>query len=60
MAVLTLLAWAVGAAPFAFVPNEKSGTITVIDVATDAVVGEFKAGKRPRCITASKDGICCT
>ena len=32
---------AAGAEPFAYVPNEKSGTVSVIDTATDAVVGDF-------------------
>ncbi len=44
------------AAPFAYVPNEKSGTITVIDTETDTVVAEVKAGDKPRGLAASKDG----
>ena len=32
------------AAPFAYVPNEKSGTVSVIDTATDSVVADIKAG----------------
>src|SRR5690349_10631018 len=58
-AVVSALVWSAGsawAAPFAYVANERSGTITVIDVANDAIVGEFPAGKRPRGLTASKDG----
>src|SRR3989442_8459991 len=39
-----------------FVSNERSGDITVIDGATDAVVTTFKAGKRPRGIHAAPDG----
>src|SRR6266542_5838280 len=39
-----------------FVSNERSGDITVIDGATDAVVTTFKAGKRPRGIHATPDG----
>ena len=35
------------AAPFAYVPNEGSGSLSVIDTATDQVVGEIAAGKRP-------------
>ena len=38
------LAAAAHAAPFAYVANEKSGTISVIDTATDEVVGTIKAG----------------
>ena len=36
------------ASPFAYVPNEKSGTVSVIDVATDSVVTDIKAGSKPR------------
>lgn len=36
------------AAPMAYVPNEKSGTVSVIDTATDTVVAEIKAGSKPR------------
>ena len=35
-------------APFAYVPNEKSGTISIIDTATDQMTGEIKAGDKPR------------
>jgi YVTN family beta-propeller protein len=38
------------------VSNERSGDVTVIDAATDKVVGTFPAGKRPRGIHASPDG----
>src|SRR5438093_11351209 len=41
---------------FVYVSNERSGDITVIDGATDAVVTTFKAGKRPRGIHATPDG----
>ena len=44
------------AAPFAYVPNEKSGTISIIDIATDTVTGVIPAGKRPRGIAISPDG----
>ena len=36
------------AAPFAYVPNEKSGSVSVIDTATDTVVRTLPGGKRPR------------
>src|SRR5690349_7780808 len=36
------------AAPFAYVPNEGSATISVIDTATDQVVGELPGGSKPR------------
>ena len=52
-ALLTSLA---PAAPFAYVPNEKSGTISIIDIATDTVTGVIPAGKRPRGIAISPDG----
>ena len=44
------------AAPFAYVPNEGSGSLSVIDTATDQVVGEIAAGKKPRGIVVSADG----
>ena len=53
---LALCAGAAQAAPFAYVPNEKSGTISIIDTATDTVSGEIPAGKRPRGIAISPDG----
>jgi YVTN family beta-propeller protein len=39
-----------------FVSNERSGDVTVIDGATDSVVGTFPVGKRPRGIHATSDG----
>jgi YVTN family beta-propeller protein len=44
------------AAPFAYVPNEKSGTLTVIDTANDTFVTEIKAGDKPRGHAIAKDG----
>src|SRR5881394_3835232 len=41
---------------FVYVSNERSGDISVIDGATDAVVATLKAGKRPRGIHATPDG----
>src|SRR6266853_816429 len=38
-----------------FVSNERSGDVTVIDGATDSVVGSFPVGKRPRGIHATPD-----
>src|SRR5215471_17876399 len=38
-----------------FVSNERSGDVTVIDGATDSVVGTFPVGKRPRGIHATPD-----
>ena len=45
----------VNAAPFAYVPNEGSGTVTVIDTETDQIVSEIPAGKKPRGLAASND-----
>ena len=44
------------AAPFAYVANEESGTLSVIDTATDKVVRDIPAGKKPRGMALSKDG----
>src|SRR5215467_6207309 len=38
------------------VSNERSGDVTVIDGATDAVLSTFPVGKRPRGIHATPDG----
>lgn len=52
------LAWphAARAAPFAYVPNEGSGTLSVIDTATDQVVATIPAGKKPRGTVIAPDG----
>ena len=42
--------------PLAFVSNEKDGTITVIDTATDTLVSTIQVGARPRGIRISPDG----
>ena len=44
------------AAPLAYVPNEGSGTVSVIDTETDAVIKEIPAGKKPRGIATGKSG----
>src|SRR5215475_10436224 len=41
---------------FVFVSNERSDDVTVIDGNSDAVVGTFAVGKRPRGIHATPDG----
>ncbi len=43
----------VNAAPFAYAPNEKSGTVSVICTANDQVVAEIKAGEKLRGLAAS-------
>ncbi len=51
-AVLLVATTAV-AAPFAYVPNEKAGTLSILDTATDKVVGDIEVGVKPRGIAAS-------
>src|SRR6476660_8507329 len=51
-----LLPLMAAAAPFAYVPNEGSGTLSVIDTATDQVVAEIAAGKKPRGTVIGLDG----
>src|SRR5216117_507276 len=41
---------------FVFVSNERSGDVTVIDGASDAIVATFPVGKRPRGIHATPAG----
>src|SRR5262245_21749288 len=55
---ILLLGVACGESPgyLVFVSNERSGDVTVIDGATDSVVGTFPVGKRPRGIHATSDG----
>jgi YVTN family beta-propeller protein len=55
-AALFALAGASAAAPFAYVPNEKSGTVSVIDTASDTVARTITTGGKPRGIAASPDG----
>ena len=40
----------------AYVANEKTGTLSLIDTARDAVVGEIRAGTKPRGMAVSRDG----
>src|ERR1700693_6585581 len=57
--VLTSAALSVSAASRhydVYVSNERSGDVTVIDGATDAVVATFPVGKRPRGIHATPGG----
>src|SRR4051812_34992492 len=45
------------AQPFlVYVTNERSGDLTIIDGESDAVLGTFPIGKRPRGIQTSRDG----
>src|SRR5437764_4804389 len=45
-----------GAAPFAYVSNEKAGNVTVVDLATDRPVAAMATGGRRRGIQVSADG----
>jgi YVTN family beta-propeller protein len=44
------------AAQQAYVANEKSGTVSIVDTARDEVVGEIRTGTKPRGMAASLDG----
>ena len=55
-AVLVAFASAAAAAPTAYVPNEGSGDVSVIDTATDKVTGTFKLAQKARGIAVSADG----
>src|SRR5690349_16915286 len=52
---LTVSATALAASPMAYVPNEGSGTISIIDTATDQVVGELPGGTKPRGLVVGPD-----
>ena len=54
--IFLLSATTASAAPFAYVTNEHSGTVTIIDVATDRPVLNLHTGGRPRGIQTSADG----
>jgi YVTN family beta-propeller protein len=56
LASALFLAAHAGAAPFAYVPNEKSGTLSIIDTETDTVVRTIPAGDKPRGLAVSGDG----
>src|SRR3990172_10426637 len=44
------------AGPMAYVTNEKSDDVTVIDTASNSVIRTIRVGKRPRGIEISPDG----
>jgi YVTN family beta-propeller protein len=44
-------------APLAYVANEGSGSLSIIDTGSDAVVGEIPAGKKPRGTVITRDGL---
>ncbi len=43
-------------APRAYITNERSGDVTIIDIAEQRVAGTIAVGSRPRGIQASPDG----
>src|SRR5437763_8605577 len=54
---VAILAWGSAvAAPFAYVPNEGSATVSVIDTATDRVTQTLKIGQKPRGIAVDREG----
>jgi YVTN family beta-propeller protein len=55
-AILSACAGMALAAPLAYVPNEKSGTISVIDTGTDKVARTIGTGGKPRGVALSPDG----
>src|SRR3954462_11539942 len=55
-ALAALLAASAGAVPVAYVPNERSGSISVIDTAKDEVVATIRTGGKPRGTVVSADG----
>lgn len=44
-------------APLAYVPNEGSGSLSIIDTSRDALIGEIPAGKKPRGTVITRDGL---
>src|SRR5262245_42305366 len=55
---LTVLAVAprAGAEPWVYVTNERGNSLSIIDGATDKVVGRVSVGERPRGVALSPDG----
>jgi YVTN family beta-propeller protein len=44
------------ATPYAYVPNEGSGTISIIDTSSDTVIGDIATNGKPRGTAVSPDG----
>ena len=53
---LTAVAAAALAGPPAYVANEKSGTLSILDTDRDVVIGEIRAGTKPRGMALTHDG----
>ncbi len=56
IAVSFCFAMAASAAPLAYVSNEGSASVSVVDTGSNAVVATFKVGGKPRGIALSLDG----
>src|SRR5262249_31927970 len=58
VALLLFALWASSAcdAATAYVSNEGSGTVSVIDTATDKITGTLRNAKKPRGIAVARDG----
>ena len=52
IALITAFSGATLAGPLAYVPNEKSASISIIDTATDQRLSDIQVGQRPRGIAA--------
>lgn len=55
-ALLWLWIYPASSQPRAYVPNERSNDVTVIDTTTDQVIATVAVGERPRSIRLSPDG----
>jgi YVTN family beta-propeller protein len=56
MAAMTLGARPAGADPFAYVTNFKSGTLSVISIATNMVVATIPVGSNPHDVAITPEG----
>ena len=57
LALLVSMTMPAVAEPLAYVPNEKSATISIIDTANDQHRGQIPAGVRPRGIAAGANHL---
>jgi YVTN family beta-propeller protein len=55
-AATALLAVTVLPAPAAYVPNESSGSVSVVDIASEKGTQTFRIGRRPRGVAVALDG----
>jgi YVTN family beta-propeller protein len=54
--ILLMFTIAALAGPNAYVANEKSGTLSIVDTERDELIGEVRAGTKPRGMAVSRDG----